>query len=312
MEHSMRYFLFLLLIMPLNSNAIPYDMSTCEVSYFGIQGSQDNNKALQCFIDQKEYLYAAIMYANGEGTEINYNLSKVYFEKAISDHYNSLDLEEEAFKSELDKRINFSAKKYKKIDFCKEIARDTFTMNKCAYIDGELADLLDIKQYDLIKYNMTKDSKNEFDKLVNLFQLFRKKDSIRVYQVYIDGSIRDLAYSGQESYLTENFNNLVNSIIKKRSIDHTDLSDFKSSDVLLNTIYSDKLKEYKTVHDSKDLIKATKEAQRAWISYREQWVSLCSTLNFKELKKDVLDTSIKTILTTLRNKELQYDPIGSE
>lgn len=309
----MKYLSFLLLFISLNVYALPYLISDCEVIYFGIQGSQNNNKALQCFIDQKDYFYVALMYANGEGANIDYNKSTEYFVKAISDHQNSLSLQEEAFKNALDKRIQNSAEQYEKIDFCNDLAGDTYTTNKCAYISGELANLEDKKRYNLIKTGMKIGSQRAFDKLLDLFLVFRKKDSLRMYQLYIGGTIRDIAFSGQETYLNTNFNGLVNDIVKERTVVIADLPALKLSDDILNKIYSEKLKKYRSEYsenqDYKDLLKISKEAQRAWISYRDQWVTLCISLDFKELNKDIIETSIKTTLTKLRNEELQYDPM---
>lgn len=294
--------------------------------YFGLGVEKNYEKAFTAFLNDNtsEYIpYIILMYLNGDGVNVNPKEALAVWEKAASTNGYD-DPKMEYLKEIIDERLANPDGTFLRVDYC-DIAMTTIDINFCGDIQNHLRDQEMQSMISQITSDFNSSQKELFDLIQNNYSIIRKNDADRMYNLYFDGTIRGAAYSGMEFYIQDKHQKRIELLLVKNSINNFTESDFIKADKSLNEAYKkqklknqnhfeetiqiykddpEKIKYYKNLISEVNL--NLKNAQLAWINYRDNWVKLLKKIT----GNDNIEISLKTFLTIERTEELNFDSVG--
>jgi uncharacterized protein YecT (DUF1311 family) len=301
----------------------------CDDYYYGIRRAPDLAKALQCYEKKKIWEMAIVMRLNGEGAPASVARAEellLAWQKADPTQADSLQVM--ALRKIIDERKQHPGGPFALIDFCKDIAGDTVTMNACAALDADIEEAKLEARVAKLKKGLTPAAAAVLGKLVAEFEAFKKAEGRRMYQQWIGGTIRGMAASGQEDMVREDFLNLLRDTVEQQGLQPAGKDAYEAADRELNQVYQKDVQQYtESWEDSiknagpqedrnqyrryiQDYKADAKDAQLHWIRYRDLWAELAGLL-YKD-KKSVPDPalSMKAAVTRMRVIELKNNPVG--
>src|SRR5947209_5678073 len=111
----------------------------CSDVYFGIHHAPDFSRALKLCESERNWALLIVMHLNGEGTPIDVRKAEELLRAwQKEDPSQSDSLEAQALRQAIDQRKQHPGVAYPRLDFCRDVALDTVTMNTCASIDEEI------------------------------------------------------------------------------------------------------------------------------------------------------------------------------
>jgi uncharacterized protein YecT (DUF1311 family) len=308
----------------------PPQDADCDAPYYGIGRAKDLPAAYHCYETAADFPMVIIMTLNreGNGESVAVDLSKV---KALftawdkADHWGaSQSLQSEALHKIVADREAGKAAAH--IDFCNDVAGDTIAINRCAALQAAIAEAQ--ANADLAKYQaqLSPVASARLTKVQAAFTKFKDADGQRTYQQYIEGTIRSVAAASQEGLDRDHYQARLAGVLGKHHLDPATAAAEKAADEELNAVYRQTLTEYDgnyqpMLKDASlkdqwprfkgyidDFKRLSKEAQLAWIAYRDAWADLAKALSKGAPDDDA--RGIRTAITRDRVAELTFDPVG--
>lgn len=279
----------------------------CDALYFGIGRPPDFSKALKCYEAEKSWELLILMHLNGEGTPADAQKAGELLQSwQKADPSQADSMQAEALRNAIAERKQNPGETYPRLDYCQDIAGDTMSLNFCAWIDERLAEVDFKAAMARTRSNLAPADAAIFDKVLAEFAAFKEAEAGRMYQRYIDGTIRDLAASGQAAFVREQFLSLIRETVEQRRLAPADEKAYKAADLELNQVYRDDVRS----NEASEYRKHSKDAQLHWIRYRDLLADLARSL-YKDRQRE-LDpaVSMKTAVTRVRVRELRNDPVA--
>jgi len=237
-------------------------------------------------------------------------------------------LEAGALREEIDERKQHPEISYPRIDYCRDIAQDTLTLNFCGYVSEQVEGVRRETRIREIRRTLTPAQGSLFDQVVKAFSRFESAETTRAYQLYAGGTGRQLAAMGQDTFVSAHLSAMLEETVVRRGLQPTDRAAYEAADRELNQVYQDDLR--KVVEEQEKLIqstsqkelidmyraqidayrKAAREAQLQWLRYRDLYADLARSLYPDRRPTCDPALSLKTALTRIRVDELRHDPLG--
>jgi len=301
----------------------------CDAYYFGIAGDSDFGRALKCYQAQNRWDMIILMHLNGEAVPASPQKAAELFkalEKTSPEEAKSL--EAEALKKAIDDRLQNPGRKFPRIQYCSDIASTTYAISSCASLEQRLDDKQIGSAIAEAKTKLKPAEAALLDTILAEFKTFRVAERDRMYQQFIDGSIRNIAAIAQASLVRDQFLKIIKETIEQRGLKPSDEQAFKAADAELNLVYRQDIQEYsKTYEDMakneasvetknmythyiNDYKKAAKKAQLHWIKYRDLLTDLARSLYGTKTATFDPGLSMQTLLTKTRVLELKNNPVG--
>ncbi len=317
-----------LLATRLAASTPPTAVEDCDKAYFGIDQAPDFSRALQCYQSEKRWDLLIVMYLNGEGTPVNIGKAETLLQEwAREDQIPGGSLEARALRDAIEERKQDPEASHPPIDYCRDIALDTLTVNFCGYVNGQIEEIRQEARIREIRRELTPAQRPLFDQVIKAFSRFEGAETTRAYQLYAGGTVRQLAAMGQESFVSAHLSAMIEKTVARRGLQPADRAAYDAADRELNQVYQDDIR--KVVEEQEKLIqdvsenadlyraqlaaykKAAREAQRQWIQYRDLYAKLARSL-YPDRRRPTFDPalSLKTALTRIRISELRHDPLG--
>jgi hypothetical protein len=312
----------LLLAAPLAASTPPTAVGDCDRAYFGIDQAPDLPRALKCYRAEKRWDLLIVIYLNGEGTPVDVAKAETLLQEwAQEDQIPGGSLEARALRAAIEERKRNPETAYPRIDYCRDVARDTFTLNFCGMVGDEIEERrLDARMTE-VRSRLTPAQRALFDRMKKAFSRFEEAEAGRVYES-IGGTARSLAALGQASFVRARFSTSVEETIARPGLQPADRTAYEAADRELTQVYQDDLRQFarKMSGDLSDdarrqsaLYKeAAREAELRWSQYRDLYADLARSL-YPD-RRAGLDPalSVKTALTRIRVEELRRDPLGPD
>jgi uncharacterized protein YecT (DUF1311 family) len=307
-----------LLAIPLSASTPPTAVEDCDRAYFGINRTSDFPRALQCYQSEKRWDLLIVMYLNGEGTPVNVAKADALLQEWERGQMEGGWLEAQALRAAIEDRKQHQGTVYPRIDYCRDIARDTLTLNFCGYVDAEIEEgRLDARMEE-VRRRLNPAQRALFDRMKKAFSSFEGAEGGRVYDS-IGGTARSLAAMGQTSFVRARFSTMTEEIIERHALQPADRATYEAADRELNQVYRDDLRQFvaeMSVTPSDDTRRqialyedAARRAELRWIRYRDLYADLVRSL-YPD-RRAGLDPALglKTALTRIRVDELRRDPL---
>ncbi|MHC1725404.1 MAG: lysozyme inhibitor LprI family protein [Syntrophobacteraceae bacterium] len=304
-----------------------YGRDDCDDYYFGISRAPDYPKALKCYQENKAWDFVILMHLNGEGVTADVQKADELFrawQKESPEETKSLQAE--ALQEAIRERKAKPGGSFKRLDYCSDIAGDTVTLNSCRSIEEKIAEAGLTKVIAGLKTKLGAGDAAILDKVAGAFAAFREADGMRMYQQYIDGTIRNIAAAGQASFVREQFLKLLAETVERPGLKPASENDYKAADKELNEVYREGIRTYtqtqedlikqETVKGNRETYKqniqaykdVSKKAQLRWIKYRDLCAELARSLYKDKAKTFDPALSMNTAVTKMRVIELRNDP----
>ena len=130
-----------LLAAPLAASTPPTAVEDCDRAYFGIDREPDFPHALQCYRADKRWDLLIVMYLNGEGAPVDVAKAEALLQEwGREDQIPGGSLEARALRAAIEERRRNPGASYPRIDYCRDVAEDTLTLNFCGYVGTEIAE----------------------------------------------------------------------------------------------------------------------------------------------------------------------------
>jgi uncharacterized protein YecT (DUF1311 family) len=300
----------------------PTAVGDCDDAYFRIHRASDFSRALRCYQSEKRWDLLIVMYLNGEGTPVDIGKAEALLEEwQQEDPALAGSLEAQALREEIDERKQHPGVSSPRIDYCRDIARDTLTLNFCGYVSDQIEEVRLETRTTEIRRELTPAQRSLFDRMKKAFSSFEGAEGGRVYES-IGGTARTLAAIGQTSFVRVRFSTVTEEIVKRHALQPADRSTYEAADRELNQVYRDGLRQFvaemsgASSDDTRRQIALYKDAARKaelqWIRYRDLYADLARSLYPDRRPAFDPALSIKTALTRIRIRELRHDPMGPD
>lgn len=330
LRFSLRVLFCAIVLITMNPGGVSLASSEedCADLYFGINGAPNYPKALKCYESLNSWEFLILMHLNGEGAPADNQKAAELFrawQKASPDESSSLQAE--ALKNAIQERKSNPKASYPPLKYCTDIAGDTQALNFCGWIEEQKAETRFKTVIAKAKAKLNPSDAVLFDRIVEAFYAFKTAETQRMYQLYIDGTIRNMASLGQGSLVREQFLKLVEETILQPGLKPANEKDYKVIDDELNQVYREGLKAYTEDYENRikdDSLKefkeeylrniqeyknTSKQAQLCWIKYRDKLAELARSLYKDRAKMPDAVVSMKTTVTKIRVVELRHDPV---
>ena len=179
------------------------DPEECDNLYNGEGRPRDFGKALACYRAREDWVMVTIMQLNGEGAPVDIAGARATFQRHLTGKSGGRDADDDALEGIIEERSANPAAKGRRIDFCRDVARTTVSINPC---DAQAMDRKARKgaaKFARLRDKLVPAARVPFDRTLRAFDQFVTAESDRVYQRNIDGSIRNQAATAQEGVLRE-------------------------------------------------------------------------------------------------------------
>jgi uncharacterized protein YecT (DUF1311 family) len=273
----------------------------CDVYYYGIGRARDLKRAFTCEMrapdENKNWMRLTVMHLNGEGTPASLEQARAAFK-----HVSERDASTEAMEKALALRVANPNAAFPRIDFCKEIAQTTLDGNDCDAIRQRRADAGAGGALKAVRGSLDRAGAKRFDELKRAFDAFRKADGERMYQAFIDGSIRNEKAMAQEDFVQRNFLAAIEAWGPKAAAPPPPRRSLADADGQLNKVYRELLDP-----ESAKVTEAVRIAQRLWLKYAAAWKTFAEPLRPDKPAAGEL----RAFLIEQRIRELQFSGKGS-
>ena len=295
----------------------------CEDLYYGFSAPPNLKRAYSCFEAQHIFEYLIVMRLNGEGTKTSVDEADKLVEAWTKfDPEASGSTEGKALRAAIKQKrdgaqAGDAASAAKRVNFCRDIAGDTPTVEHCLSVESRQAEAKQARHIAAIAKGLSAPAKKALDDVQASFSAFKDADGRRMYQLYADGTIRGAAAIGQEAFVRERFAGTFTEVVEKKVLRPATPDDLKAADEALAASTKANLAAYeKTYAGKKGEIaaykKAADDASSAWEKYRDAWVAFTRVAYAKPPSGLNPETSIKTLLTRVRQTELKHDPVAPD
>ena len=168
--------------------------------YYGWGRTRDVKKALACYRASNDWMMLAILQINGEGAPVD-----IAGARASLNRVESKDADFEALDRIIKKREANPTAKFRRVDFCKDVANTTPSVDICqAREEGKKLRKSD-SRVDKLRVGLDASARSAFDRAQAAYKKVAHADGERVYQEYIDGSGRSQDALDQEARVRRNF-----------------------------------------------------------------------------------------------------------
>lgn len=299
----------------------------CVNAYYGIGEALDYTKAYKCFASLNIYQYMIVMQLNGEGVPANPKKAKELLDAWLkADPDNARSADETQMESVVEQRLNSAYVTAPKLDYCKDVAGTTYSMDFCAGVN----DRMEQHNYDAtmnsIRAGLNTKQAAIWDQIQVVFAEYQKAEGERLFQQYADGTIRTAVYEGQISYVRANFLKLMQDVFVAKSLAPASTEESKKLEAELKSAYQADVDKYadgqsylngidSSADDKKryaDNIAEYKSdvenSQSTWYKLRD----LCASLASGVYQKKGVDwsSSMTIAMTKIRVLDIQNDPDG--
>ncbi len=256
--------------------------------YYGFSRDPDYIKAYQCAQFHHEYGILAMLYANGKGVKLNLDIATHYACK-----FGGATAEIEARVKHLE-ALKRAGEQKGEFDICDDITSG-YMMGWCSSIAAHFLDAKRLKQQRFLLENWTSQEQKTFAVLQKAFKAYLEA---RGGEINKSGTARAMLVIEEETALKDRLLKTLNDTNQCNTPTFS-TTQYQEADRQLNVLYKKiQNKEFPSIYCiNKEDIKKT---QRAWLKYRDGWVTLGS-LKCPNISKD----SWKTLITKERIKELQ-------
>jgi hypothetical protein len=301
---------------------------SCLPSYFGIDGTPDYPKALQCFESHKFWDFTALMYLNGEGTPRDLEKATAALDAWKNEGPDKFNPDQGAtLKSAID-RCRRHPQSCLRVDYCKQLSEGTPEIEICEALDELAGEAVFSRAIATTRSELGLADRALFDRTILNFKAYQLDDMQRQYQAFIDASLRDVAGASQADVIRGNFMKLMENEIQSRSLRPSTINSYNVLQSKLNRELADNLSErIRSWQDDLgdpqakeqwdrdkssigDYTKAARESQLQWIRFRDSCATLATSL-YRDRKFDPA-LSMKALVTRNRIAELRSDPFAPE
>jgi uncharacterized protein YecT (DUF1311 family) len=248
----------------------------CEDYYEGHKKPKDFAKALSCYRKWEVWLWVAIMQVNGEGTPID-----LAGAQASLDRLEFKDADALALERIIKQRAASLSPNGPRVDFCKDLANTTNSVEVCDYEEQGPKTSKDGAQLRKVRVDLDPNVRPAFDRARTAFERFSKAEGDRVYQQYIDGTARGQEAIAQEAFARRNFLATLKLLITGPAKRLAARKQFLKADRDLNVVYNHTLSsygEFSADDDVRDFKMKSRAAQHEWIRYRDAMAELAVAL----------------------------------
>jgi len=255
----------LLLALPLWAGPpAPRNPEDCDALYQGEGRPRDLARALACYRTDENWVMVAIMQLNGEGTPADLAAARATI-KRMRDADGALDADGEALEAIVEDRAAHPKAKARHIDFCTDVAAITPSLAFCDRRAADHAAAADARRLAELRAGLDAGARSAFDAAVAASKAFIAAEAERVYQKWIDGTIRAQASISGESFARANFMRRIQALAAaggaapdpgKRS--------FADADRQLNLTYKQDVGD-----EPPDYKRASRKTQHQWVQYRD-------------------------------------------
>jgi chromosome condensin MukBEF ATPase and DNA-binding subunit MukB len=154
-----------------------------------------------------------------------------------------------------------------------------------------------------VRASLDRAGAKSFDELKRAFDAFRKADGERMYEAFIDGTIRNEKATAQEDFVQRNFLAAIPAWGPKAAAPSSKRS-LTDADSELNEVYRKNLSQFDTERASAK--EAARAAQRLWLKYAAAWKRFAETLRPGQAAAD----DLRAFLIEQRIRELGFSGEG--
>jgi hypothetical protein len=274
--------------------AVPAPPDYCygDEFYFAWEKPRDLNKAFACYRASEDWLMLAIMQLNGEATPVDLAAAR-----ASLSHVESKDGDYDALDRIIAKREAKPTAKVERVDFCRDVATTTNSTNVCQAREESKKDAKVDRDVATIRSSLDARLRPTFDRVSAAYKKLANADGDRVYQEYVDGSIRNQEAMDQEARVRRNFLATIKRLSAGPAERLVSRRPFAEADKELNTVYRENLSSYVEFNQSaaadaakennaemaaeyrsrvSDYKTKSHAAQREWVAYREAMSDLAA------------------------------------
>ncbi|HEY6475389.1 MAG TPA: hypothetical protein VI456_02345, partial [Polyangia bacterium] len=186
---------------PVPAPKLPED---CDALYYGEERPKDYAKALGCYRSQEDWAMVAIMQLNGEGTPVDVAGARASYRRMLGPQ-GFEDGDGASLAGVLKEREANPHAKRPRIDFCRDVAGITPSLAYCSRRQENGVKAKDDQLLAALRAGLEPGARPAFDAARAAFAGFIDAEGDRVYQTYIDGTIRNEASINAESFARANF-----------------------------------------------------------------------------------------------------------
>jgi hypothetical protein len=309
-----------------DAGSVPALPEDCGALYKAAGNDREFAKALACYRAEGDWMMVAIMQVNGEGTPVDLPGAR-----ASIDRVESQDKDVEAMLKIIAKRegnpnLNLNLNlKGRRIEFCKDVAMTTASWNSCQAESEATKTAKKDSQLKQLRTGLDPRVRPAFDRAQAAFERFVKAEADRVYQEYIDGSIRNQEAMDQEARARRNLMASIKALATGTPERLVLRRPFADADKELNVVYNDNVSSYiksnlesaASGDESHDATRAAEHrtcindyktkaraAQHEWVRYRDAMGDLAAA-RWPEVR-DARERA-RALVTEDRIRELRAD-----
>lgn len=286
--------------------------------YFAWAKPRDVAKALACYRGRNDWMMLAILQLNGEGTPASLAAARASLERV-----ESKDADFDALDRIIKKREANPSAKFPRVDFCRDVASTTLSINPCQAREENAAKAKSNSQVAKLRVGLDARAGTAFDRVQAAYTKVAEADGDRVYQEYIDGSVRNQEAMNQEARVRRNFLATLKKVLAGPAAELANRRTFADADRELNAVYSDNVSSYvkdnerwaadaearkdgamaaKYRQRNSDYKTKSRTAQHEWVRYRDVMGDLAAA-RWPE-RRDARDVA-RALVTEDRIRELR-------
>lgn len=191
----------------------------CANAYYGIGEPIDYRKAYQCFESLKVWQFMIVMQLNGQGVPVSAEKAREYMQDWLkADPMNANSVDETQMEKMIRERKGKKLGEYPKVDFCQDVGYTTYSMDFCASVQDRLEQAAFDATMSSIRSSLSPPQQVLWDEIQQTLKNYEEAEGQRIYQQFIDGTIRAIAYNSQKSFVRTNFKDLMQSAFEARSL----------------------------------------------------------------------------------------------
>jgi hypothetical protein len=245
---------------------------SCDDYYEGHKKPRDFARALSCYRKWEIWLWVAIMQVNGEGTPVDLAAAQ-----ASVDRLEFKDADALALERIIKRRRANPNLKGRRIDFCKDVANTTNSVEVCDFGEEAQKTVKYGAQLARLRVDLAPAVRPTFDRARTAFERFVRAEGDRVYQQYIDGTARGQEAIAQEALTRRSFTAVIKLLMTGPATRLSGGRPFAEADRELNAVYKQTLSSYAEFskdEDVKQFKMKSQAAQHEWVRYRDAMAEL--------------------------------------
>ncbi len=288
----------------------------CEALYYGIGRPADRARAYACFVAAEDALRVVTMNLSEDGTTTDLAFARAWLAKESSFPSEHATLEQAIARRAAGERVQ--------LEFCADIAFATPNVDACEAVQARLAKEGQRVAVERARAALPEGARAAFDRMQEAYGRFERAEGARKHAEYETGTIRFVAAMGQEQYVRARHGERLVVLVGGQALGAG--LDERAEDRALNERYAKardgfrrNLKselEQPTAAFSPEAkaqyihcIETLRDAQLAWIRYRNAWTALAAALDASGRGVGT-KASVSAWLTKSRTEELAYDPVA--